>query len=307
MSDGKQSRVALYAVVTGVIGVIILVVAVFVTRSVLADHTPAERTHVTFEARSPDGSPPSGDALAQTQKIIQARVHDLGVHGSDVKVNGNEVIVTVAGTNVDEVRRVAQSGVLYVRPVRHTIAGSGSGSASTSPGQPTKDLEQLIADEKALRQSTDPQIQLLALQFQATRCGNADALAGRDDPNLPLVTCSEDGKDVYLLEKSIISGQQVDLAKQAQQDGENVVDVAFNHEAAQVLSRFSNANLGNQLAYTLNSRVVSAPACREAIPDGRIQLTGGFTADSARKFADAVNRGTLPLTLTFESATTETP
>ncbi|MDT5067521.1 MAG: preprotein translocase subunit SecD [Mycobacterium sp.] len=307
MSDGKQSRVALYAVVAGVIGVVILVVAVFVTRSVLADHTPAERTRVTFEARSPDGSPPSRDALAQTQKIVEARVHDLGVHGSDVKVDGNQVIVTVPGTDVDQVRRVAQSGVLYVRPVRHTIASSGSGSASTSPAQPTKDVEQLIADEKALRQSTDPQIQVLALQFQATRCGNADVLAGRDDPNLPLVTCSEDGKEVYLLEKSIISGQQVDLAKQAQQGGENAVDVAFNHDAAQVLSRFSNANLGNQLAYTLNSRVLSAPTFGEAIPDGRIQITGGFTADSARKFADAVNRGTLPLTLTFESATTETP
>jgi len=68
MSDGKQSRVALYAVVAGVIGVVVLVVAVFVTRSMLADQPPRERTHVTFEARSPDGSPPSTDALAQTQK-----------------------------------------------------------------------------------------------------------------------------------------------------------------------------------------------------------------------------------------------
>jgi preprotein translocase subunit SecD len=305
MSDGKRSRVALYAVVAGVIGVVALVVAVFVTRSILADHTPRERSRVTFEARSPDGSPPSTDALTQTQKIVQARVDDLGVRGSEVKVDGNDVVVTVSGTDVDEVRRVAESGVLYLRPVVHVIPAVGSGSASASPAPPTNDLAQRIADEKALRQSTDQQIQVLALQFQATRCVEPDVLAGRDDPDLPLVTCSEDGKAVYLLAKSIVSGQQVERAKQEQRDGQSVVDVAFNHEAAQALAAFSEANIGNQLAYTLNSRVLSAPILQEAIPDGGIQITGGFTADSARKFADAVNRGSLPLTLTFESAETE--
>src|SRR5690606_41131206 len=46
-----------------------------------------------------------------------------------------------------------------------------------------------IAAEKELRQNTNPQIQLLALQFQATRCGEEDVLAGNDDPELPLITC----------------------------------------------------------------------------------------------------------------------
>jgi preprotein translocase subunit SecD len=307
VSDGKQSRVALYAIVGGVIGVVVLVVAVFVTRSMLADHTPRERTRVTFEAQSPDGSPPSTDALAQTQKIIQERVDDLGVHGSEVKVDGNDVVVTMPGTDADEVRRVGESGVLYLRPVVHAIAATGSGSASTTTSRPTADVEQRIADEKALRQTTDPQIQILALQFEASRCSDVDVFAGHDDPDLPLVTCSEDGKQAYLLDKSIISGQQVETAKHEQRDGENVVDVSFNHEAAQALAKFSDANVGNQVAYTLNSRVLSAPVLQEAIPDGRVQITGGFTADSARKFADSVNRGSLPLTLTFESAKTETP
>jgi preprotein translocase subunit SecD len=304
MSDGKRSRVALYAVVVGMVGVVAMVaVAVVLTRGMWADHPPQERTRVTFEARSPDGSPPSTDALTQTQKIVQARVDDLGVRGSDVKMEGNEVVVTVPGTDGDEVRRVAESGVLYLRPVVHAIPAAASASADPSP--PANNLEQRIADEKALRQSTDQQIQVLALQFQATRCDRVDELAGRDDPDLPLVTCSEDGKEVYLLAKSIISGQQVEHARHEQRDGETVVDVSFNHEAAQALATFSDANIGNQVAYTFNSRVLSAPVLLEAIPDGRTQITGAFTADSARKFADAVNRGSLPLTLTFESVETE--
>jgi protein-export membrane protein SecD len=302
MSDVKRSRVALYAVVVGVVAMV--AVAVVLTRGIWADHPPRERTRVTFEARSPDGSPPSTDALTQTQKIVQARVDDLDVDGSNVKVDGNDVVVTVPGTDVDEVRRVAESGVLYLRPVVHAIPASASASASPAP--PTKSLEpQRIADEKELRQSTDQTVQLLALQFQSTRCGDVDQLAGHDDPNLPLVTCSEDGKEVYLLAKSIISGQQVEHARRGQRDGEYVVDIAFNHEAAQDLATFCDANTGNQVAYTFNSRVVSAPVIQEAIPDGRTQITGAFTADSARKFADAVNRGSLPLTLTFESMETE--
>jgi preprotein translocase subunit SecD len=304
MSDGKQSRVALYAVVAGVIGVVALVVAVFVTRSMLADQPPREHTRVTFEARSPDGSPPSTDALTQTQKIVQARIDDLGIRGSDVKVDGKDVVITVPGTDVDAVRRTAASGVLYLRPVVHVMPAAAT--ATANPAAPPKSFDpQHIADEKALRQSTDQQIQVLALQYQASRCGDVDELAGHDDPDLPLITCSEDRKEVYLLAKSIISGQQVEHATHEQRDGDVAVDVAFNHEAAQALATFSDANVGNQVAYTFDTRVLSAPVLQEAIPDGRIQITGGFTADSARKFADAVNRGTLPLTLTFESAETE--
>ena len=112
---------------------------------------------------------------------------------------------------------------------------------------------------------------------------------------------------MYLLAKSIVSGQQVETAKQEQRDGDSVVDVSFNHEGAQALATFSQANVGKRLAYTLNSRVLSAPVMQEALPDGRTQITGGLTADSARTLADAVNHGSLPLTLTFESAKTETP
>ena len=87
-------------------------------------------------------------------------------------------------------------------------------------------LAQRIADEKQLRQSTDQQIQILALQFQATRCNDEDVLAGNDDPNLPLVTCSQDGKQVYLLDKAIIKGEQIKNADSGldQQRGEYVVD-----------------------------------------------------------------------------------
>ena len=131
-------------------------------------------------------------------------------------------------------------------------------------------------------------------------------LAGNDDPNLPLVTCSQDGKQVYLLDKAIIKGEQIKNADSGldQQRGEYVVTVEFNDEASRIWADFTAANVGTQTAFVLDSKVVSAPAIQEAIPGGRTQITGRFTADSARELANVLKYGSLPLS--FESSEAET-
>jgi len=187
-------------------------------------------------------------------------------------------------------------------------APGGPPKPGTPPATPEdkKDLASRIADEKQLRQSGDQQIQILALQFQATRCNDDDVLAGNDDPNLPLVTCSQDHKEVYLLDKSIISGEQIKGADSGldQQRGEYVVTVQFNDEASRIWADFTAANVGTQTAFVLDSQVVSAPSIQEAIPGGRTQITGQFTADSSRELANVLKYGSLPLS--FESSEAET-
>jgi preprotein translocase subunit SecD len=157
-----------------------------------------------------------------------------------------------------------------------------------------------------LRQSTDQAIQLLALQFQATRCGEDDVLAGNDDPNLPLVTCSTDHNTVYLLDKSIMSGEEIKTAGSGldQQRGDYVVDVEFKSGGSKIWADFTAANVGTQTAFTLDSQVVSAPEIQEAIPGGRTQITGQFTDASARELANVLKYGSLPLS--FDSSEAET-
>lgn len=371
-------------------------------------------TRVTLTARTPDGSPPTRDALMQAQQIIGDRVNGLGVSGSEVVIDGDNLIITVPGNDSSEARNLGQTARLYVRPVIQGFpvpaegeqpAGAqppqgapglpglpggaglpglpgGAGlpgapgqppliapaepeapivaptpgqpprpapaspapqprpfpeepapspspappstpapsspapspaptSGTPPPGQPNTgntraDLAQRISDEKALRQSTDQQIQLLALQFQATRCGDEDVLAGNDDPNLPLVTCSQDHKTVYLLDKSIINGEQIANATSGldSQRGEYVVDLEFKGDATTIWADFTAANVGTQTAFTLDSEVVSAPQINEAIPGGRTQITGSFNADSARELANVLKYGSLPLS--FESSEAET-
>jgi preprotein translocase subunit SecD len=354
-------------------------------------------TRVTLTARTPDGTPPTRESLAQAQEIISSRVDGLGVSGSEVVVDGDNLVITVPGNDGNEARNLGQTARLYIRPVIHAIPASGQtppagqapagapqgapgglpgapgqppgmpplispaepgapivppsqeGQGATpppagapaepapqprpfpeepaptpapspapgqapAPGAPAKpnpnpkgaDLAQRISDEKALRQSADQQIQLLALQFQATRCNDEDVLAGNDDPNLPLVTCSQDHKEVYLLDKSIISGEQIESASSGldQQRGEYVVDLQFKSEGSDVWANFTAANVGTQTAFTLDSQVVSAPQINEAIPGGRTQITGNFTQDSARELANVLKYGSLPLS--FESSEAET-
>jgi preprotein translocase subunit SecD len=348
-------------------------------------------TRVTLTARTPDGSAPTREALNQAQQIISARVNGLGVSGSEVIIDGSNLVITVPGNDSSEARNLGQTARLYVRPVIHVIPAEGQGQqppgaappgappaappgapgmppgvppiAPAEPGAPVspplpaeqapqpaappaetpapqprpypqeppptpappppppgpgappapgapppgkQTLAQRIADEKQLRQSSDQQIQILALQFQATRCNDEDVLAGNDDPNLPLITCSQDGKQVYLLDKAIIKGEQIKNADSGldQQRGEYVVTVEFNDEASRVWADFTAANIGTQTAFVLDSKVVSAPEIQEAIPGGRTQITGRFTADSARELANVLKYGSLPLS--FESSEAET-
>lgn len=349
-------------------------------------------TRVTLTARTPDGSPPTREALNQAQQIINDRVNGLGVSGSEVIIDGSNLVITVPGSDTSDARNLGQTARLYIRPVIHAIPAQplqqppptegpqgpppgmpGTGmpgmpgmpgippiapaepgaplpppdgqapaeapapqprpypqeppaqpaptpppppgteappSPSPAPPTPTKPedvpLQQRIADEKQLRQSTDQQIQILALQFQATRCGEDDVLAGHDDPNLPLITCSTDGNEVYLLAPSIINGEQIENANSGldQQRGEYVVDLQFKSDASKTWADFTAANVGTQTAFVLDSKVVSAPAIQEAIPGGRTQVTGQFNQQTARELANVLKYGSLPLS--FESSEAET-
>ena len=360
-------------------------------------------TRVTLTARTPDGSRPSRDALSQAQQIISARVNGLGVSGSEVVVDGDNLVITVPGSDGSEARNLGQTARLFIRPVLNSMpaqsaepkpaphqpagtppgappgaggpapggpAPGGPGPAGqpgavappappASPGQPgaqprpypqeptpiptpppgpatgpapgapaarapagdappadqpappdsRKDLAERIAQEKKWRQNTSQYIEMVALQFEATRCDKDDILAGNDDPALPLVTCSTDHKTAYLLAPSIISGDQIqDATSGMNQHGIGyVVDVQFKSAAANTWADFTAAHIGTQTAFTLDSQVVSAPMIQEAIPGGRTQITGGdppFTASTARQLANVLKYGSLPLS--FESSEAQT-
>ncbi|TSD47116.1 protein translocase subunit SecD [Rhodococcus sp. KBS0724] len=78
-------------------------------------------TRVTLTARTPDGSAPSQDSLKQAQEIIETRVNGLGVSGSEVVIDGDNLVITVPGDDSAQARSLGQTARLYIRPVTGSI------------------------------------------------------------------------------------------------------------------------------------------------------------------------------------------
>ncbi|MCG7611479.1 protein translocase subunit SecD, partial [Mycobacterium sp. CnD-18-1] len=98
-------------------------------------------TRVTLTARTPDGSTPTREALNQAQQIISARVDGLGVSGSEVVIDGDNLVITVPGNDGSEARTLGQTARLYIRPVARAVPVAqlkqlAEGGAPGAPGAP---------------------------------------------------------------------------------------------------------------------------------------------------------------------------
>ena len=88
-------------------------------------------TRVTLTARTPDGSRPTREALNQAQQIISARVNGLGVSGSEVVIDGDNLVITVPGTDGSEARNLGQTARLFIRPVVDVVPVPQQRAAAT--------------------------------------------------------------------------------------------------------------------------------------------------------------------------------
>ncbi|WP_306363502.1 protein translocase subunit SecD [Nocardia sp. CC227C] len=363
-------------------------------------------TRVTLTPRTPDGGKPSEDSLRQAQSIIEQRVNGLGVSGSEVVIDGDNLVITVPGDSGSQAKTLATTAKLYVRPVVGqpipaqqpgqqppaeqtppqdtpapgespatdapadtpaadapgetpaadapvdtpaadapvtTDAPAPDGAQAPAPqnrvfpaqaptdeptpteepaapteepapttepaptpepgGTPQQNVQQEIAAAKALRQSTDPQTQQLAML--SMDCTKPDPLAGNDDPNLPLVTCGTDGQLVYTLGPSRLDGQEIKDASAVldPQQSRWVVNVDFKSGGGETWGKLTNEFYQQQLAFTLDTQVVSAPVVQAANQfGGNTQISGNFTGETAKELANQLKYGSLPLSFTTSEA-----
>ncbi|KAA5831829.1 protein translocase subunit SecD [Saccharopolyspora hirsuta] len=268
-------------------------------------------TRVTLTARTLDGRPPSTEALNQARQIIETRVNGMGVSGSEVTRDGNNLVITVPGEGSEEAKQLGQTAELNFRKVTSAVPVQAPPPAGTTPQaahqQQPGDQQREIEEAKRTRQSTDPNVQMQALQ--ALNCSADDPLRGNDDPKLPLVACDREGKYKYLLEPSFLPGREVANAQAvppnpAQGQPGWTVNLDFKSEGAKIWADFTSANVGQQAAFVLDSEVVSAPTIQAALLGGNAQITGQFNQQSATDLADILKYGSLPLA--FDQSEAET-
>ncbi|OZC43858.1 protein translocase subunit SecD [Rhodococcus sp. WWJCD1] len=137
----------------------VLIAAVYALVFFTGDKDPSPKlgidlqggTRVTLTARTPDGNAPTQDSLKQAQQIIETRVNGLGVTGSEVVVDGDNLVITVPGDDSSQARTLGQTARLFIRPVVGSVApsaGAGAGSQQT-PADPAAPVDPVAPADPA--------------------------------------------------------------------------------------------------------------------------------------------------------------
>lgn len=179
-------------------------------------------------------------------------------------------------------------------------------SPSPEPAAPTD----TPSDPMSLEWVT-PEVQA---RFAGLDCTDTKAVDGIvDDPDKPLVTCDQSGQLKYILGPVVVAGSEIKDAAAGYQPLPNgqmsttvEIQLTLKSEGAKQYADISRKMVPlpepqNQLAATLDSKVIVAPRFNEAILDGRASITGGFTIQSARDLAQQLKFGALPISFDLQT------
>ena len=259
------------------------------------------------------------EQLNQAVEIIRQRVDGAGVSEAEVTTSfgsGNNVVVSVPGTMNAETRQLIQASAnMTFRPV--LLSGAGTAVAENAR----------TADDKLPKPTAEPTngsdrnwiTADLYKQYEAKDCTAArNEDADSADPTKPMVACSTDGQEKYILGPVELNGSDISTASHSQEtSGQGVttgrwaVNIQFNDAAREkfqnITSRLNAIRAQNasdpraRFAILLDGKVLSSPVSQAVISDGKPQITGNFTEQEAKALADQLKYGALPISFTIQS------
>ncbi|GAA2952524.1 protein translocase subunit SecD [Glutamicibacter bergerei] len=255
----------------------------------------------------------SQEQLDQAVEIIRQRVDGSGVSEAEITTqSGRNVVVSMPGTPDAETRQLIQASAnMEFRPVLIT------GSYEATP------KEQRTADKDIPAPTAKPEnpsdtswiTKKLYKEFEAYDC--PIELEKREttehDPKTAMISCDPRQGVKYILGPQEIPGDQIsdayaNLARgvQGAVTGEWVVVIEFNKQGAATFAETTQRLIAlqgsqNQFAIVLDGTVISAPTTNAVISDGRPQISGGFTEESAQALAQQLKYGALPISFDIQS------
>lgn len=123
-------------------------------------------------------------------------------------------------------------------------------------------------------------------------------------PSSITVTYNEDGTKTVTDENGdecdvVLEGKHVDKAEGGynSQTNEYVVGLTLTDEGAEEFKEATTEYLNGQISIWMDDVCLSAPTVQAVISDGNAQISGDFTAESAKTLADNINGGALPFKL----------
>ncbi|MGW6005850.1 protein translocase subunit SecD [Oerskovia enterophila] len=252
------------------------------------------------------------ETIQQAINVIRQRVDSSGVTEAEITSQGKNIVVGLPGTPSDEtLDLVRKSAQMRFRPV--LTYGAPTPVVSETPAEePTEPAAPVTPTSPSDLAQITPEIQA---QFDALDCTDPKNLTGGtgDDADAPLVTCADDGTVKYILGPVEIEGTEISNASsglgttaQGVSTGQWVVNIEFNAEGTKAFRDTTTRLVAlpapqNAFAMVLDGLVISAPTANVAIQDGKAEISGNFTRESAALLANQLNFGSLPLTFEVQS------
>ncbi|HKU02529.1 MAG TPA: protein translocase subunit SecD, partial [Arthrobacter sp.] len=281
-------------------------------------------TQMILAPKVEGGSDINEQQLNQAVAIIRQRVDGSGVSEAEISTqSGRNVVVSLPGTPSAETRNLIQASAdMNFRPVLL----NGDAAAVPPESQTPEDQLPKPTAEPANSSDTNWITPEIYKQFEALDCNNTPEKSQRSDPTKPLVTC-EPATDKspaikYILGPVEVKGTNIVTSSfQLQQGAQGAVtndwavNIQFDAEGTakfkdvtQRLNQFyvaaggeSGTDPKSQFAIVLDDQVISAPRSLAVITDGRPQITGGFTEQTAKALSDQLKFGALPISFDIQS------
>jgi preprotein translocase subunit SecD len=244
----------------------------------VAPASPAEGAAPTTAAATPETSPAG---LRAPQQAIAAPGDTTGASPTDAATP--EASATAAPAAASTAPGTDASAAA-------TTAAAPAWPAGSDPANPTQPAG---TDETAWTAWETAAVTALP----TLACADLKPYQGLDDPNKPLIACSDDGSAIYLLDKTLIAGTQIDSATSGQstQGAGWVVNMTFKSDGYSTWSSYTATHTGTLTAMVLDGQVISAPRISGPITTPGTEISGSFTQASAAALANSLKFGALPL------------
>lgn len=279
-------------------------------------------TQIVLTPTLQSGETVSEEQLTQAVSIIRQRINASGVSESEINTQGsNNIVVSIPGQPDDQtLARIQASAKLDFRPV--LVAGSPSSEQVGADGSTiTPSYDPSFPNIPSTKPSNGSDLNWitpeLESRFLAFACGSEASQSVNSAPaDEPLVTCDDTNTAKFILGPVELDGGDISDAsaglittQTGSSTGQWAVNLVFNQAGttafADITARLNGlTGSQNQFAIVLDGKVISAPATRAVITDGKPQISGGFTQDTAKSLADQLKYGALPIGFEVQSSET---
>ncbi|MBM3941760.1 MAG: protein translocase subunit SecD [SAR202 cluster bacterium] len=262
----------------------------------------------TLESVAPtDITNPTPDQMEGALSIISRRVNLFGTEEPIIQRFGDDrIIVQLPGATGSQTE-VEFSQAATEAAVRSALASVSLEGARIEVRSDrsyrirTTTLDQAKRD--GLRQALQDQVAPVSSYKVTSAIDNAKSLIGQTARlEFKERTCTDLSCIQFTDTDLGLTGDDLDNAYTATSSttGEWVVNIQFNSRGAEIFSdltrRIVNVNT-KRIAVFLDDQELIAPVARGWIRDGRSEITGGFTRESARTLAVQLESGRLPVPL----------